>query len=247
MTATVPNPSTPQAEAVQTADAAQLTPVAPVATWPPLREMDADTAQASFHALMEALSFPGTIRALPSGSSTAPVPAAVVPLLALTDLMTPVVGLDPDGAEAVAAVARLTGAPVAGEDTARFALALGDPGDFSGLHTGSHWSPEKGATLVQRVASLEAQAGTPDAPGSVARDSASPHGGSSADAGCWRLTGPGIPPHAPRVVRVSGLSEAWLSHRQALVSDYPAGVDCLLITDEGELLALSRTTVIEVI
>lgn len=225
MTATVPDLplQRPQADV---AEAVQLAPVASVGTWPPLREMDAAIAQASFHDLMEAFSLPGTIRTLPTGSFAPPIPAAVVPLLALADLMTPLAGLGDDGNEAVDAIARLTGAPVAGREAARFALALEDPGDFTGLNIGSHWSPEKGATLVQRVASLESSSPSP---------------------GDWKLSGPGIPPHEPRIVRISGLPNMWLSHRQALVSDYPAGADCLLITDEGEFIALSRTTVIEVI
>lgn len=204
------------------------TPLAPVAAWPSLREMAAPVAQQTFHVLMEAFSLPGTLRTLPADPAAGPIPAAVAPLRALADLMTPVTGLDPVGAEAVEAIARLTGAPVVGPEEARFALALGDPGDFTSLCSGSHWSPEKGAMLVQRVGSL-ASVEAAAAPGD------------------WRLTGPGVPQQAPRLVRVTGLPEAWLTHRRALVADYPAGVDCLLITDEGELVALSRTTVIEVI
>lgn len=207
-----------------------LPAVAPVDSWPPLREMSADVSQRAFHVLMEAFSRPGTIHQLPEDSFTAPVPAAVVPFLALADLMTPITGLDADGEEAVVAVSRLIGAPIGSAQTARFALALTEPGDFTHLNTGSHWSPETGATLVQRVAALELI----DAPATTAP-------------GDWRLSGPGIPPQDDRVVRISGLSGTWLSSRRVLTADYPAGIDCLLITDGGAFLALPRTTVIEVI
>jgi alpha-D-ribose 1-methylphosphonate 5-triphosphate synthase subunit PhnH len=205
--------------------------------WPPLREMDPAVSQRAFHVLMEAFSRPGTLHSLPVESFPAAVPAAVVPLLALADLMTPITGLDAEGRAAVAAIARLTGAPVASPEGARFALALAEPQDFAHLNTGSHWSPETGAMLVQRVAALEVlETPTPN-------PNPTPH----RSPGTWRVSGPGVPPDQDRCVRVAGLSAAWPATRQALVAGYPTGVDCLLITDEGTLVALSRTTVIEVV
>lgn len=224
MTATVPTPVLPS--------------VAEVATWPTLTDLSSDASQRAFHRIMEAFSRPGTIHDLPDTASSvpAPVPAVVVPLLALADLMTPLAPLmsaaadgDEDPAtEAVAAISRLTGAPLTEPARARFALALAEPADFSGLNPGSHWSPEQGAMLVQRVAGI-----------SAASDTATP--------GSWRLTGPGVAPHTDTIVWVTGLTEAWLSTRQALVADYPGGIDCLLVTDAGTFLALPRTTMIEVI
>src|SRR5690606_20325704 len=66
------------------------TPLAPVAAWPSLREMAAPVAQQTFHVLMEAFSLPGTLRTLPADPAAGPIPAAVAPLRALADLMTPV-------------------------------------------------------------------------------------------------------------------------------------------------------------
>jgi alpha-D-ribose 1-methylphosphonate 5-triphosphate synthase subunit PhnH len=193
-----------------------------------LRELDADASQQVFRAMMDAFARPGTIHRMPAGVLPPPVPAALAPLLALTDLMAPIAALESGAeptADAVGAVARLTGARVA-EDPAhtRFALALAEPVDWSSLNRGSHWSPEHGATLVQRVASLA-------------------HADAPARAG-WLLTGPGVPPQAPVALVVEGVSDAWVAQRAELVSDYPAGVDVLLVTDAGDIAGLSRTTVV---
>lgn len=198
--------------------------LAPVASWPALRELRDDVSQRVFHQIMEAFSFPGQVRRIPSEAVTSPVPPVIAPLLALADLMAPVAALGcGEEASAVAAVSRLTGAPVADPSEARFALALSEPDDISRLNRGSHWSPERGAMLVQRVAAIEA--------------------GSAG----WRLTGPGIKPGEPTEVRVAGMSDGWAAQRAELTSDYPAGVDCLLVADDGSFIALSRTTVVEVI
>lgn len=232
MTATVPTPVLP--------------PVADVTSWPTLTDLSSDASQRVFHQTMEAFSRPGTIHDLPDTASSvpAPVPAVVVPLLALADLMTPLAALtsalvaedagDDPAAEAVAAISRLTGAPTAEPARARFALALDEPADFSDLNPGSHWSPEQGAMLVQRVAAISDVSDVSDT-------------SDGATSGSWRLTGPGVAPHADTIVRVAGLSEDWLTTRQELVDDYPAGIDCLLVTDAGTFLALPRTTMIEVI
>lgn len=232
MTATVPTPVLP--------------PLADVTTWPTLTDLSSDASQRVFHQTMEAFSRPGTIRDLPdtAASVPAPVPAVVVPLLALADLMTPLAALtsalvaedagDAPAAEAVVAISRLTGAPTTEPARARFALALDEPADFSDLNPGSHWSPEQGAMLVQRVAAIGDVSDSPDEL-------------DAATSGSWRLTGPGVSPHTDTIVRVTGLSEQWLTTRQELVADYPAGIDCLLVTDAGTFLALPRTTMIEVI
>lgn len=207
-----------------------LPELAPADTWPLLRELDLTVSQQIFHVLMEGFSRPGTLATLPDGVVPAPVPAALAPLLALADIMTPISAL-PSGTapsqEAVTAVARLTGAPLVEPTATRFALALGEPDALGQLNTGSHWSPEQGAMLVQRVGALTA----------VDPDAAAP--------GDWHLRGPGIPSDVDRVLRVVGLSESWRARRAVLTADYPAGIDCLLVTDGGVVAALPRTTEIE--
>lgn len=207
---------------------AAIPPVAPVASWPTLRELRPAPAQRSFRAVMEAFSRPGLLQQLPLEAVPEGVPAVMVPLLTLADIMTPVAALPTPGQpieEAVALAARLVVAPIADPESTRFALAFGEPDPelFARLNPGSHWSPEAGAMLFQRVLAL-----------------------APATEGGWLLSGPGVKPDEPLRLAVEGLSEEFLTVRAALVSDYPAGIDVLLVTDEGRIAALSRTTRIEV-
>lgn len=198
--------------------------VAPVADWPTPRELTPAVAQRAFHAIMEAFSRPGTVHQLPLEAVPEGVPAVMIPLLTLADIMTPVAALPTPGQpveDAVALAARLVVAPVTEPESTRFALAFGEPDHdvFARLHVGSHWSPEAGAMLFQRVSGIEP----------------------ATDDG-WLLSGPGIKPDEPVRLRVGGLSETFVTIRAELVSDYPAGIDVLLVTDDGRIAALSRTT-----
>jgi alpha-D-ribose 1-methylphosphonate 5-triphosphate synthase subunit PhnH len=156
----------------------------------------------------------------------------MAPLLALADLMTPVCAM-PSGdqrttdavTDAVGVAARLIAAPTVGPSHARLALAFNESDEMARLNTGSHWSPETGAMLLQRVAALAlAEAG----PG-------------------WKLTGPGVREGDAALITVVGLGNHFVTERARLTSDYPAGIDCLLVTDQGAVVGLPRTTQIEVI
>jgi alpha-D-ribose 1-methylphosphonate 5-triphosphate synthase subunit PhnH len=64
------------------------------------------------------------------------------------------------------------------------------------------------------------------------------------EAGCsLKLTGPGI--QAQTLCYVDGLSFAWIESRARMVEEYPLGVDLFLYTENGELIAIPRTTVVE--
>jgi len=232
---------TPNTPTIAAMPVARVVPVAPVAEWPMLQELDSEVSQQVFHATMRAFARPGTVHRLPEASVPAPVPAVVTPLLALADIMTPIAGIaaggpdtpDTEIAAAIAVAARLVNTRVVGQADARFALAFAEPDDLSTLNRGSHWSPEAGAMLFQRVTAIETvtdalSTGAPSTP-------------------VWRLTGPGVKPSEPVLLRVAGLSDRFVAERAERVSDYPSGIDVLLVTDEGELVGLSRTTVIEVI
>jgi len=58
-----------------------------------------------------------------------------------------------------------------------------------------------------------------------------------------KLQGPGI--QGSRDVRMAGLKSAWLTRRQHWVGAFPLGVDIFLV-DNNQLLALPRTTIVEV-
>lgn len=216
---------------------ATTTPLAPVAEWPMLRELDSDASQRIFHITMEAFARPGTVHRLPVDSVPATVPAVVVPLLALADIMTPIAAIpsaDPaitaEVTAAIAVVARLLATQTVLPGAARFGLAFDEPAELSALNRGSHWSPEAGAMLFQRVRRIDV----------LAADA-------SAEASVWKLTGPGIKPDAPVFLRVDGLGGRFVAERAERVSDYPAGIDIILVTDEGDIVCLSRTTVIDVV
>lgn len=207
-----------------------LTPTAALS----LRELDSEVSQRVFHAAMEALARPGTIHRMPPAAVPAPTPAVLAPLIALADIMTPIAAVDSaesaESADAlIAAVARLVSTRAVAPASARFGLALAEPDDLSTLNRGSHWSPEEGAMLLQRVTSLEVV--TDASPGEPA----------------WRLTGPGIKPGEPALLRVGGLGERFVAQRAERVSDYPSGIDVLLVTDDGEIVGLPRTTRIEIV
>jgi alpha-D-ribose 1-methylphosphonate 5-triphosphate synthase subunit PhnH len=58
------------------------------------------------------------------------------------------------------------------------------------------------------------------------------------------LSGPGIDGH--RVCQLSGLDEAWLVQRESWICGFPLGVDLILV-DEEQVMALPRTTRVEVV
>ena len=58
----------------------------------------------------------------------------------------------------------------------------------------------------------------------------------------WRLSGPGVETTATLAPR--GLPDDFVAARAESVSDYPAGIDILLVTDDGRVVGLPRTTTI---
>lgn len=212
-----------------------LSPLTLPSGWPTLRALPADTAQRIFRGCLTALSRPGTIARLPPGCVAAPVPAVLAPLLTLTDLMVPLCALDadtPEARQAVELVAGVTGAKVTEPSGARFALAFGESAHLAELPVGSHWSPEFGALLCQRVIDLRS-------PTEGSQDE-----GDGAPAVRLRLTGPGV--NGSSDLTVTGLTPRFVELRAGLTGDFPAGIDILLVTDDGDVAGLPRTTRIEV-
>lgn len=155
-------------------------------------------AQASFRAVLEAMSRPGRIQAIVPPPEVPPglSPAAAAVLLTLVDAATPL--RLAAGAEAAGWVRFHCGCPLV-ETGAAFAL---DPAlSLRDLDPGTEEEPERGATLILEVGALDAEGG-------------------------WRLTGPGIrDAHRLCVTGApAGLVADWaLNHAR-----FPCGVDVIL-------------------
>lgn len=174
-------------------------------------------AQATFRAVLEAMSRPGRIQRAGAGlRPPAPMmPAAAAVLLALADSGTTL--WQDAGTDAEAWLRFHCGAPFAdAPGEAAFVLATGAPPAIAGLNPGTEEEPERGATLIVQVAALEEGAG-------------------------WRLTGPGI--EREHRLAVTGLPSdfvaAWARNR----ARFPRGVDVILCAGE-RLAALPRTVAI---
>ena len=175
-------------------------------------------AQATFRAVLDAMSRPGRLHQVGEGLA-APAPldsATAAVLLTLVDNETPL-WLDPPAATARDWLAFHCGAVIVDAPAkAAFALALSLP-DLAMLPTGSHEAPESSATLVLQIAALET--GTP-----------------------YRLSGPGL--REPTVLKGGGLpanfAQAWRQNHAL----YPRGVDVVLCAGTT-LTALPRSVSIE--
>jgi alpha-D-ribose 1-methylphosphonate 5-triphosphate synthase subunit PhnH len=171
-------------------------------------------SQACFRAVLEAMSRPGRILPvvpppeLPPGLS----PAAAAVLLTLVDAATPL--RLAAGAEAESWVRFHCGCPLV-VDGAAFVL---DPAAaLLELDPGTEEEPERGATLILEVASLEASAG-------------------------WRLTGPGI--EAEHRLKVAGAPAGFVADWARNRARFPCGVDAILCAG-SRIAALPRTVRIE--
>jgi alpha-D-ribose 1-methylphosphonate 5-triphosphate synthase subunit PhnH len=186
----------------------------------PLPVLDADTAQRTFRAVLDALARPGVPAALPAGD----VPPALLPVLALADLDTPACVLgdtvdDETGGGAWAgALVTATSAPVVPLGAARLVAALRPlaTGELGAVRTGSAAAPEEAALVALAVPALDG--GPPLA-----------------------LSGPGV--DGTRTVAPRGLPADLVTARAATA--YPAGADMLLVAPDGAVLGIPRSTRIE--
>ncbi|MFM7303813.1 MAG: phosphonate C-P lyase system protein PhnH [Alphaproteobacteria bacterium] len=174
-------------------------------------------AQASFRAILEAMSRPGRIHRV-DARITPPAPlcsAAGAALLSLADADTP---LWLDAGDTVAEWLRFhCGAPITPDiGAARFVVACGAAPSLDALDIGTDEDPQLGATLILQVAGLVAGDG-------------------------WRLTGPGIQhEHRLRVLGApADFVAAWVRN-QAL---FPRGIDVLLCAGDS-IAALPRSVMI---
>lgn len=176
--------------------------------------LDEAERQRVFRACLDALAQPGTVRQLGVDRHE----AVRLPLLALTDLMTPVAALsaEPGVRDAIAEVAGLTRAPLAEVADARWLLAGADlSADLvRTIPLGTDQEPHLGATVVVPA---DLDEGAP----------------------AHRILGPGIADE--RIVHVSLSPEVVAARAERLV-DYPRGFDLLCVSADGRVLGLPRTT-----
>ncbi|MDB5316911.1 MAG: phnH [Rhodospirillales bacterium] len=175
-------------------------------------------AQASFRAVLEAMSRPGRIIQI-TAEAPGPAPlntAAAAVLLTLADAETPV------WSDAGPEVAEWLGFHAGCAFTraianARFVLATGEVPALSAFDAGTEEEPQSSATLIIQVESLVAGKG-------------------------WRLRGPGI--EAEHRLDVVGLPGDFVAQWQAQRARFPRGVDVLLCAGD-QLAALPRSVTIE--
>jgi alpha-D-ribose 1-methylphosphonate 5-triphosphate synthase subunit PhnH len=181
-------------------------------TTPLVPVLDGDTSQRTFRAVLDALARPGRPTRLPA----ADVPAALLPVLALADLDTPVCVLGDDAWEG--AITTATSAPAVPLGAARLVAALRPlaAGELATVRTGTAAAPEEAALVALAVPALD--------------------GGPA-----LTLTGPGVA--GTRAVAPRGLPPDLVATRAATA--FPAGADLLLVTPDGAVLGLPRSTRIE--
>lgn len=180
--------------------------------------LDPATTGRVYRDILAAYARPGLEQMLPATD----FPAALLPSLALTDLDTGVDVVETDGRHWLDVVTVATGAPAMPADRARYVTLLRTPtpDDLLTATRGSALSPESAATVVCEVASLR--------------------GGVTVE-----LTGPGV----KEVERISpsGFDEQLWRARNEATADFPAGIDLLIIADDGAMVGIPRTTRVVVI
>lgn len=178
-------------------------------------------AQAAFRGLLQAMSHPGRIVAVPAPRDLPAGLAAATTALLLTlcDGDTPV-WLDAAAAPIAPWLAFHTGAPVAATPgSAAFAVVL-TPQAMPSLNAfdwGSDEVPEDSTTLIMQVPALAEGAG-------------------------WTLRGPGIRTQAR--LSVTGMPSGWSAERRAMQTAFPRGVDVVFASGD-RVAALPRTTIME--
>jgi alpha-D-ribose 1-methylphosphonate 5-triphosphate synthase subunit PhnH len=181
--------------------------------------MSGPDSQQVFRAVLEALARPGTPMALPPEPLNALAPA-ITPIIALADSTTGVCVLENPGDRWADAIATATSAPIWPAEMARLVAAIrpvsGD--EVRGFTRGSAQAPEDAALVAVGVRDV--------------------HGGSRR----WTLSGPGV--CGTTTVAPQGIPAEFVAARADAVTAYPAGIDVLLVTDDGRVVGLPRTTTI---
>ncbi|MEE2033479.1 phosphonate C-P lyase system protein PhnH [Rhodococcus chondri] len=175
--------------------------------------LDPVVAQRVYRSVLDAFTRPGRVRTLPDTE----FPPALLPALALADLETGVTVLEADDTDWSEVLAVATGAPVAAAAHSKYVTVLRPVAaeDLATADRGCALSPESAATVVCAIPSLDG--GVP-----------------------VTLTGPGIA--ETEAISPQGFDEALWNARAVATADFPAGIDLLLVADDGTMLGVPRTT-----
>lgn len=173
-----------------------------------LQAWSAPRQQTVFRQLLRAFSFPGRIETMTKGDASTQTLATLIDREATL--------ADPQNLLNALTRQRLQ-ARMTGPERAQFIVAEGSLPPIFEPSLGTLESPEQGATILLKVASL----------------------GSLDKGACWQLTGPGIA--TTKALSIEGLNPAWLVRRQVWNEGFPLGVD-LILMDETRIVALPRTT-----
>lgn len=186
-----------------------------------------DESQQTFRVLLDALAHPGRTAHLPA-ALVGRAPMALVPLLAMADLET-VVAVVPDRDGWGAALTIATGAPVGAPVDAEWVACLEAPGAdlVARLDVGSAEVPERGTRLVVAVESLTEP--------SIDATSAA----------VLRLRGPGVA--GATTLAVGGVDDEVFAALARANADFPAGIDTWLVTVDGTVAAIPRSTTLDVL
>lgn len=176
-------------------------------------------SQQIFRAVLEALARPGIPMALPSQPLDVLVPV-ITPVFALADLSTGVCVLENAGDRWADALATATSAPTWPAEMAKLVAAIRpvSEDEIRGFARGSAHAPEEAALVALSVR---------DVGGGPRR---------------WTLSGPGV--RGTATIAPRGLPAGFVAARAHAVAAYPAGIDILLVTDDGRVVGLPRTTTI---
>ncbi len=189
--------------------------------------LSGEESQQVFRALLDTLSRPGHIVALPN-SVTDRMPPALVPAAALADVEVTLAVLSGTGDEAWgAALIAATGARTVPLDLAQMVVGLRalSPTELLDLERGDASAPERGARVSIACRSLIAGRG----------DMAIGPSGLAVS-----LQGPGV--DGNRSLLVEGLDAEVLLELAEANRTFPAGIDAWLVADDGRVIGLPRTT-----
>lgn len=176
-------------------------------------------AQACFRKVLDALSRPGTVRALDVSTAPAPLNLASAGLaLTLMDFDTPVYLSASLNTDAIVSWLRFhCSAPITTSPKEAAFAFLQEGDDWPALdafHPGDAKYPDTSTSLIIQLSSLE-------------------------NGPAVSLEGPGI--ETSETIRPSGLPETFWDERSENVADFQLGIDCYLTAD-NQVIGLPRTT-----